>query len=229
MKALLLLYLTASLAGINADGIRAKNMIDGALEHRSDIQYFKDMNETRYPPQMDEYKAALNLLVDVTPITPTNSSSLRTFRKSSAAVCLADEAPCSPTDSCCQGGCSTSGGKCMCQAEKEWCFNYGGIDSFCCSNLCGANGRCECIPKGKSCSVGSGYCCNGLVCDGDSLVCTTPASSDDPIPTGKPTQAPSKDKLPSSMPVSPESNENPCTDVSVEIKTGETFEYLLET
>ena len=222
MKKALLLYLTASLAGTNADGVRAKNMIDDALEHRSDIKYFKDLNETRYPPQMDEYKTALNLLIDVTPITPTNSS-LRKFRKSPAAVCLADEAPCSPTDNCCQGGCSTSGGKCTCQAKNEWCFNYGGIDSFCCSNLCGANGRCECIPEGKSCAVGSDYCCSGLVCDSNSLVCTSQTSSKDV--TGEPTQAPSKDKLPSPSPVSLKSNENPCIDVSVEIKTGKTDKF----
>lgn len=181
---LLVCLLSATLATINANV-----SVDKALEHNSDIQYYIGTMQTRYPPQMDEYDAAMNLLIDVTPASTNATSSLRKFRTSSAnKVCIPDEGSCSPIDKCCQGGCSTLG-QCTCQANNQWCFNYNGIDSFCCSNWCGANGRCKCIPKGESCAVGGEYCCNGLVCDGHSLTCT-----DQTIPSGssKPTSQPSK-------------------------------------
>lgn len=218
---LLLCLLTASLAETHAGNLQdhrqAKITVDQALEHKSDVHYYNDTSR-RYPHQMDEYDAALNLLIEVTPITPTNSS-LRSFRTSAAGnsgVCSPDAAACSSTDSCCQGGC-TSRGKCQCQAQNEWCFNYGGPDSFCCSNMCGVNGLCSCIPNGKSCAVGGEHCCNGLICGSD-LVCRekTPQPSSD-----KPTVRPTQNNI--------RSNEEltSCTDgkskVVVEITTGERF------
>jgi len=237
----LLCFLLASLAGTRVAGIsidtvdevpvnhkQANIGVNEALNHYSDIKYYNNASQMRYPPQMDEYDAALNMLIDVTPTILTDES-LRDFRTSrAAAVCLPDDASCSPTDNCCQGGCSTSG-ECMCQANGAWCFNFGNDDSFCCSNVCGKNGKCECINEGKSCAVGSGYCCNGLTCDSETLTCTSEAHQpSSKKPTTNPTQAPFAKKMQSSKPTINNSSkdlESGCSNgerkVLVEIKTGE--------
>ncbi|KAL7510776.1 hypothetical protein ACHAXN_007717 [Cyclotella atomus] len=196
---------------------------DEALEHTSSINYHNDTSQTRYPPQMDEYEAALNLLIDITPIVASNNSSWY-FRASPANnICKADKSSCSSTDKCCQGGCSTSG-KCTCQPNKQWCFNYGSTDSLCCSNLCGTNGRCKCIPQGNSCAVGGEYCCNGLVCDGDSLTCIEePIQAQSEMPTSKPTKVSSNNEMPTTKQQPEGSSIRGCSDgeakVSVEIQT----------
>lgn len=203
--------------------IAASVSSDEALEHTSSINYHNDTSQTRYPPQMDEYEAALNLLIDITPIVASNNSSWY-FRASPAnIICKADKSSCSSTDKCCQGGCSTSG-KCTCQPNKQWCFNYGSTDSLCCSNLCGTNGRCKCIPQGNSCAVGGEYCCNGLVCDGDSLTCIEePIQAQSEMPTSKPTKVSSNNEMPTTKQQPEGSSIRGCSDgeakVSVEIQT----------
>ena len=189
--------------------------VDEALGHESNIEYYD--NNTRYPHQMDEYDAALNLFIDVTPV----KNSTRNHNVRTANSCSADGSSCLSGNHCCQGGCSTSG-TCICQAQNDWCFNYGGPDSYCCSNVCGVNGRCKCIQKGKSCAVGGEHCCSGLVCDEHSLICTENASQPSGKPSAKPTQAPKSNTL-TGRPTPIETNGRPtvaCIDISVEIKTG---------
>jgi len=203
--------LTATLAGTQAE----RNVfVDEALGHESNIEYYD--NNTRYPHQMDEYDAALNLFIDVTPV----KNSTRNHNVRTANSCSADGSSCLSGNHCCQGGCSTSG-TCICQAQNDWCFNYGGPDSYCCSNVCGVNGRCKCIQKGKSCAVGGEHCCSGLVCDEHSLICTENASQSSGKPSAKPTQAPKSNTL-TGRPTPIETNGRPtvaCIDISVEIKT----------
>lgn len=167
---------------------------------------------------MDEYDTAVNLLIDVIPLTYSTQN--HNFRTTTSNVCSPEGSSCLSGNHCCQGGCSTSG-TCICQAQNDWCFNYGGPDSFCCSSLCGVNGRCKCIPRGKSCAVGGEYCCNGLVCDDHSLMCTEQASQPSDKPNEIPTLAPTS-KMPTGRPTPIEPNGRPavaCINVSVQIKT----------
>jgi hypothetical protein len=90
--------------------------------------------------------------------------------------------------------------------------------------MCGTNGRCQCIPEGKSCAVGE-YCCNDLVCDGDSLTCAKVQSqSQSDKSTSEPTRAPSNNEMPKAMQQSEVDFASGCVDgeakVSVEIQTG---------
>mmetsp|Transcript_31299 Transcript_31299/g.65438 ORF Transcript_31299/g.65438 Transcript_31299/m.65438 type:complete len:619 (-) Transcript_31299:195-2051(-) len=71
-----------------------------------------------------------------------------------------------------------------CQTNGGLCFSPGEEDFFCCSNLCGANGRCKCLSSGKSCENDS--CCNGLKC-GVSGICIPQSSPDTTKPTLRPT------------------------------------------
>ncbi|KAL7465485.1 hypothetical protein ACHAXS_005808 [Conticribra weissflogii] len=95
-----------------------------------------------------------------------------------------------------------------CQSIGGLCFSPGEEDFFCCSNLCGANGRCKCLSSGKSCENDS--CCSGLKC-GVSGICIPESVLDTrnptPVPTNKSSNMPTiEPSTKPSLPPTPKPN-----------------------
>lgn len=133
---------------------------DASMSNRS----FLRESSTRQHKELQFNASERRLDEDEVTFAARLMSDLSTGDLEPSDACLPFDTSCdSYTAPCCKGGC-TSSNTCFCQRNNGLCFNAGKQDKFCCSNKCGSNGRCDCIGESESCSVGDGFCCDGLSC-----------------------------------------------------------------